>query len=57
MTLITNDNVVTIKEYIESINSCYLIMEYCKGGDLECNFIYFHLLFLCRRNRKKTKII
>lgn len=36
MTLVANENVVGVTEYIESSKSCYLIMEYCKGGDLEC---------------------
>ena len=55
MTLITNQNVVAIEEYIESLNSCYLVMEYCRDGDLECKFIYFSFWF--RRNKKKIVII
>ncbi len=39
MTLITNENVISIKEYTETVNSCYLVMEYCNGMDLECKLI------------------
>ena len=30
-----NNNIVKLLDYLESKSNCYLIMEYCEGGDLE----------------------
>ena len=35
MGMLNNENVVKLIDYIESSSSCYVIMEYCEGGDLE----------------------
>ena len=35
MQLFDNPNVVKIEEYLETANSCYIVMEFCNNGDLE----------------------
>lgn len=35
MGLIKNENVVKLVDYLESQNTCYIVMEYCNSGDLE----------------------
>ena len=44
MSQLHNDNIVKLIEYIESSSSCYVVMEYCDGGDLG-RFIIYILLF------------
>ena len=39
--MLNNDNVVKLIDYIESSTSCYVVMEYCDGGDLESFFLLF----------------
>lgn len=29
-----NSNIVKLLDYIESERNCYIVMEYCEGGDL-----------------------
>lgn len=44
MSKLKDKNIVKFIDYFESKDNCYLVMEYCNGGDLECNKNY--LIFL-----------
>ena len=35
MKQIKNENVVKLENYIETTNNCYIVMEFCKDGDLD----------------------
>ena len=35
MEILKSDNVVKLVDYIESPNTCYVVMEFCYNGDLE----------------------
>ena len=45
MGMLNNDNIVKLIDYIESSTSCYVVMEYCDGGDLE-SYLFFFFLFV-----------
>ena len=37
-----HENIVRLVDYVESPGSCYVVMEYCDGGDLESNIFYMN---------------
>ena len=45
MKQLNNANIVKFIDYLESKDNCYLVMEYCNGGDLECIMKNISLLF------------
>ena len=45
MGMLNNENVVKLIDYIESSSSCYVVMEYCDGGDLESLFSLHAILY------------
>ena len=45
MKKIDNENIIKLIDYLESQSTCYIIMEFCNQGDLECTFFALFTLF------------
>ena len=43
-----NENIVKLVDYVESPGSCYVVMEYCDGGDLESNILKQFIIWIYR---------
>ena len=41
MKKIDSENIIKLIDYLESQSTCYIIMEYCNQGDLECINLFF----------------